>query len=277
VQKLIARQIPPEVWAALESVRVTVERPSVLLATTEAHIPWELAAVPEAWGGKATVLGAEVRLSRWSYPLHGSEPAPQPQLRATTVAAVKGTYAGAAALPEAEAEAEWLRTTYGATTIAADLADVLRLLRNDPACDVIHFAVHGKLDVTGQRDGILMNDLTPLDPITIAGSEPPMPRFVFLNACQVGQGQQLLDFYAGVAPAFIQAGAQAVVAPLWKVDDTAAREFAQRLYGAAFTGAELADFFARERAAAVAAEAGTPESTVLAYVFFGHPRLTLQR
>ena len=275
-QRLVARQVPPAVWDALASVRAQVARPSVLLATTEAYVPWELAAVPASWGEGSTVLGAVVRLSRWSYPLEGSDPAPEPQLKARAIAVVKGTYAGTAALPEAEAEADGLVDEYGAVPVPADIDRVVDLLAGTPEADVIHFAVHGRLDQTGQRDGLLMNDLTPLDPLVVAGS-PPRSRLVFLNACQVGQGQQLLGFYVGLAAAFIESGAQAVVAPLWKVDDLAAREFAERLYAAAFVGAEMADFFARERAQAAAAEPGTPEATVLAYLYFGHPRLTLVR
>ena len=52
----------------------------------------------------------------------------------------------------------------------------------------------------------------------------PRPMFVFLNACQVGAGQRVLGDYAGLATAFLSAGAAGVVAALWNVHDLAARE-----------------------------------------------------
>ena len=55
--------------------------------------------------------------------------------------------------------------------------------------------------------------------------------FVFLNACQVGSAGEMLGSYNGIAEAFLQAGATAVVAPLWNVDDTIAQKIALLLRG----------------------------------------------
>jgi CHAT domain len=140
----------------------------------------------------------------------------------------------------------------------------------------VHFAVHGRLDVTGTQDGIIMNDKSALSFESILGVESGRPRLAFLNACQVGQAQQMLGDAAGIVPSLIQIGAQGVIAPLWKVDDAVAREFAERFYAGLFAGRTVPDLLAEERARAFAAGGGgSPESTVLAYLFFGHPRLTV--
>ena len=58
----------------------------------------------------------------------------------------------------------------------------------------------------------------------------PRPMFVFLNACQVGAGQRVLGDCAGLATAFLSAGAAGVVAALWNVHDLAARDVAVNFY-----------------------------------------------
>jgi hypothetical protein len=64
--------------------------------------------------------------------------------------------------------------------------------------------------------------------------------------------------------------------PRWKVDDDAARDFAERFYAELHARGRWPTFLARERARAAAAYGDeSPRSTVLAYLFFGHPRLTV--
>jgi CHAT domain-containing protein len=201
-------------------------------------------------------------------------PAPALRVDVHDIAVVKGEYSGSARLPEAEQEADHLRDEYGAVQVPADLAAVLACLEGHPEADLVHFAVHGKLDVTGTQDGIVMNDKSTLGSLSILGIENGRPRLAFLNACQLGQGQEMLGDAAGIVPSFISIGAQGVIAPLWKVDDAAARDFAERMYAALRTGVRVADFLARERALAAGGD-GAPRSTVLAYLFFGHPRLTV--
>jgi CHAT domain-containing protein len=105
---------------------------------------------------------------------------------------------------------------------------------------------------------------------------PPGDPFVFLNACQVGGGEQILGDYAGLAEAFLFAGASGVVAPLWSIDDRLARELAVRFYERTFEGAGPADVLRRERAAFRSAPDVT-SATFLAYQYFGHPALRLRR
>jgi hypothetical protein len=278
VQLLVGRQVPREIWTALRSAaQAAGGHPTVLFATAEPFLPWELAKVPQPWDpDRPDVLGAQTALGRWLYEDEGDVAAPAPTVEVADIAVVKGEYTGGARLPEAEAEADYLVATYGATAVRAETVAVLACLGGTPEADAVHFAVHGKLDQTGVQDGIIMNDRSALDPLSILGVETGRPRLAFVNACQVGQSEQMLGDAAGVVPSLIQIGAQGVIAPLWKVDDTAAREFAERFYAAVFAGRTVPDVLAEERARALAA-ADAPRSTVLAYLFFGHPRLTVTR
>jgi hypothetical protein len=152
---------------------------------------------------------------------------------------------------------------------------VLACIQGQPPVDALHFAVHGTFDATGFKNGLLMNNKAALSPESIRGAGASRPRLVFLNACQVGQQQEMLGDAAGIVPAFLRIGTQAVIAPLWKVDDAAARSLAERFYAALLKGRTVSQFFAEERTRAAAdGDLGKPESTVLAYLFFGHPRLT---
>ena len=69
-----------------------------------------------------------------------------------------------------------------------------------------------------------MEILSPYDvKATSLGGRGPL---VFLNACQVGAAREVLGDYAGMAEAFLHAGASAVIAPLWTIDDGAAKTLA---------------------------------------------------
>jgi hypothetical protein len=113
-----------------------------------------------------------------------------------------------------------------------------------------------------------------LAPEQIRGKPLACGPFVFLNACQVGAGSEQLSHYAGIAEAFLYAGAAGVIAPLWSVKDTIAHEIVVRFYAAAWRGERLADLLHAERARFGPASVS---ATCLAYQFFGHPSLRLHR
>jgi CHAT domain-containing protein len=174
-------------------------------------------------------------------------------------------------LPEAEQETEHLAELYGAVPVDGLADPILQCLHGDPPGDIVHFAMHGKLDPGGTQDGLMMADGQWLDQYSVRGVDL-RARVVFLNACQVGQGQKLLGDYAGLAAAFLSGGAQAVVAPLWRVDDEVARHFAEGFYEAVLCGSTPPAEYLRQERLAVADE-GSSEGTRLAYLFFGHPLL----
>jgi CHAT domain-containing protein len=140
----------------------------------------------------------------------------------------------------------------------------------------LHFAVHGIYDPNSVLNGLVLADGRALNPLQVRGNTFARAPFVFLNACQVGSGQKILGDYAGLAEAFLYGGAAAVVAPLWSVKDTIAREIAMRFYEQAFAGKSPAEILRAERAAFPNNDEAT-SATSLAYLFYGHPSLLLRR
>jgi CHAT domain-containing protein len=231
--------------------------------------------LPDDWNRPyGEVLGGYAAVGRWVYQRGSPTPAPPARIDASRMAVVSGKYNRGRQLVEAEQEAAELTTAFAATPVDARIADVLTCLKTKPSYDVVHFAVHGNFDVTETTNGILMVDDRYLSPVSVAGVPPAGIRLVFLNACQLGQAQSLLGEPTGMVPAFLDIGADAVIAPLWKVDDAVAREVAVGLYEALRTGGSPAEYLRRQRQASLGQE-GQPFGTRLAYLYFGHPRLAV--
>jgi CHAT domain-containing protein len=276
----IADQLPVEFWNVLADVaaRVRGRAPTVLFLSAEPYVPWELAVVdPPLDPDLPPFLAAQATVGRW---LLGQRRPPLPPPMSVSVggfAAVSGVYQlpGWQRLFDAEAEAADLVRVHKAIPIDATTIGILDLLRGRPAADVIHFAVHGSYEAELAMDGLILVDGSALDALAVRGTPLHGHPFVFLNACQVGRGNQLLGDHAGLAAAFLFAGAAGVIAPLWQIDDRIARDIAIRFYERALRGEAPAEILRTERAAF----RDTPEttsSTYLAYQFFGHPGLRLQ-
>lgn len=275
VGKEVRALIPPQLWQALRTAGSVTGTPTILLGTADPYLPWELALLPENWERPyGEVLGGYAAIGRWVHPGGGTTPAPAASIEARRMAVVSGEYPKSRRLIEAEQEAADLTAAFSASAVDARTDDVMACLKADPAYDVVHFAVHGNFDVTGTADGILMVDGDFLSPVSVRGLPPSGIRLVFLNACQLGQAQALLGEPNGMVPSFVDIGADAVIAPLWKVDDAVARDVAFGLYEALRDGKSPAEFFRRQRQESHGKE-GQPFGTRLAYVYFGHPRLTV--
>ncbi len=276
----IADQLPIEFWNVLADVaaRVNGRAPTILFLSAEPYVPWELAVVdPPLDPDLPPFLAAQATVGRW---LLGQRRPPLPPPMSVPVggfAAVSGVYQlpGWQRLFDAEAEAADLVRVHQATPIDATTVGILDLLRGKPEANVIHFAVHGNYEAEQAMDGLILVDGSALDALAVRGTPLHGHPFVFLNACQVGRGNQLLGDHAGLAAAFLFAGAAGVIAPLWQIDDRIARDIAIRFYERALRGEAPAEILRTERAAF----RDTPEttsSTYLAYQFFGHPGLRLQ-
>ena len=99
---------------------------------------------------------------------------------------------------------------------------------------------------------------------------------MFLNACQVGSGNLILGDYAGLAAAFLRAGASGVVAPLWSVRDEVARSIALDFYRRCLDADSPASAL-RVARGAFRDSLDTTSATYLAYQYFGHPKMRLRR
>jgi hypothetical protein len=276
----IAEQLPIEFWDALSRIaaRIGDRPPTILFLSAEPYVPWELAVVdPPLDPDLPPFLASQATVGRWVLGQRRPTLPPPMSVSVQGLAAVSGVYElpGWQRLADAEAEAADIVEAYQATAVDATITGILDLLRGRPAADVIHFAVHGTYDSDEPKDGLILVDGSALDPLAVRGIQLHGHPFIFLNACQVGRGSQLLGDHAGLAAAFLFAGAAGVIAPLWSIDDRLARDIAIRFYERALRGEAPAEVMRTERAAF----RDTPEttsSTYMAYQFFGHPGLRLE-
>ena len=277
----IAEKVPAEMWAALTAVTQAIRprRPTVLLLSEEAYVPWELAMMPTPIDHSVIgVLGAQVAIGRWVLAVDHPKLPPPRLVHVDGMIVISGRYdqPGWSRLEAAEAEAAALMAAYGAVGIDAITEKVVGCLTGNPAGDVLHFSLHGKYDPGSAKQGLVLIDGDVIDPLVVKGGSLVRAPLVFLNACQVGTGQETLGDYAGLAESFLFVGAAAVVAPLWSIDDAVASALAERFYSHAFTGEALAEIVRAERAG-FAADQGHHSSTLMAFQFFGHPEMRLER
>ena len=276
----VAAKVPDEMWSALTAVTTAVapRRPTVLLLSEEAYVPWELATMPTPLDPAIIgFLGAQVTIGRWVLAAD-RPPLPPPRLvHVDGMIVISGRYEqpGWSRLEHAEAEAAALVERYHAISVDAMTDKVVGCLLGDPAAEVLHFSLHGKYDPGSAKQGLVLVDGDVIDPLVVKGGALAHAPLVFLNACQVGTGQQTLGDYAGLAESFLFAGASAVVAPLWSIDDAVASALAERFYSKAFAGEALAEIVRIERATFGTGESNS--STLVAFQFFGHPALHLER
>ena len=276
----IAAKVPAEMWSALSTVTSAVapRRPTVLLISEEAYVPWELATMPVPIEPTTLgCLGAQVTIGRWV--LATDRPAlPPPRLvHVDGMIVVSGRYEmpGWSRLEHAEAEAATLVQRYHAVAVDAVTDKIVGCLLGNPAADVLHFSLHGKYDPGSAKQGLVLVDGEVIDPLVVKGGSLAEAPLVFLNACQVGAGQETLGDYAGLAESFLFAGASAVVAPLWSIDDGVASALAERFYTRAFAGDAVAEIVRAERAAFGTGDSPN-SSTLVAFQFFGHPAMRLE-
>jgi hypothetical protein len=284
----IQQQMPAEFWDLLRAAAASVPGlPSVLFLSQDPFIPWELAVLdkPLFDAGAAPFLGAQAVVGRWVQPAdRQTRPRlpPPAELQVGRMSLISGIYTDPSVqrLKEAEAEVADLQTEYGqgnrVTRVDATLDKILACLGEDPGADLLHFSLHGHFDRTGLEDGLLLIDNQWLMPAQVKGSDLGSGPFVFLNACQVGQGDEVLGVYAGMAQAFLFAGASAVVAPLWSVDDKVARGIALSFYRETLSAGDntpAAEVLRRERSKFTRDQQA---ATYLSYQFFGHPEMRLR-
>lgn len=291
---------PPELWPALRAVRQALlasgqDRPlNVLLLTAEPHVPWELAVLDEAdilCPGAPPYLGCQVNLGRW--PLGHAELPPRASVQVSHMAAVVGDYAarsGWRQLAQAVEEGQQLVQRYQALPLQADAPQIKQLLMarlgavgRPHGAEAVHFACHGEATQDHVLNAaVILGNGAPLSPLYFARTQlgRQCAPFLFMNACQVGKAGELLASFSGFAGESLRGGFRGFLAPLWSVDDTLARDIALSFYEQAFGDAARAP----RPVAAVLRELrarfseSEPHSlTRLAYIFYGHPGLTLYR
>ena len=298
----VASAMPASLVQVLETlVTGSSTATTVLFLTEESLVPWELARLRldpgvVSPGGASPFLGAQVVFGRWPVTQQGAPPGPVAAMTVPRRAAVTADYRRISerdALDAAVAETARFSATYAPVEQVAANREALReVLQGTTPYDLVHMALHGQFDATTQQDGLVLIREGPSGPVkdflsalAIRGLDrnAVSTPFVFLNACEVGAGADVLGNYGGVAAALLSTGASGVVAPLWKIKDTVAAEVADRFYALTLSatpvgvGEALRQIRAGYTRDAVQQRPEEVTATYLAYQFYGHPGLTLHR
>jgi hypothetical protein len=312
---IIAEKLPQEAHDALREVAAikAPRPPSVLLVSAEPYVPWELAYLePPLDPTRPPYLGAQVVLGRWirnrsdvvasaSVVVGGTvriekPPAnPPAEIAVKHMAVVAGVYkaqSGFRSLPEAETEAASLVSIYGAIPLAASAQAMSQLLdaklehnsRVVGGADVVHFAGHGEFDPNRPDSSVLfLSDGMPLSSDLFRGAKYGAGKqpLIFLNACMVGIGGEMLGDMGGFPGNCLKGGFGGVLGALWEVNDAVAHsialEFWKRVMPADGNPGEPVAEVLRDIRATYGQPTLPRVPTYLAYVYYGHPHLKLRR
>jgi hypothetical protein len=309
IGRLVAQRLPGTVFDALHELATKLAPvvPAVLIASAEPYVPWELAWVEHPVdSARPAYLGCQADVGRWLRDNDASDtsgqdiqrPATQPvsRLAVRNIAVMAAWYkaqTGLRRLPMAEEEARTIVEQHQGLALAASAQSMRQFLsatlesgfNRIGGVEAAHFAGHGDFDPT-RPDGsaLFLEDGTPMrsNQFRAAKYGGPQQPLMFLNACMLGIGGELLGDMGGFPGNSLRGGFGGVLGALWEVDDTVARDIALEFWQRALPptprsgepiGAILRDI--RSRFLSVAGS--VPVSTYLAYVYYGHPRLTLER
>jgi hypothetical protein len=304
---LVAEKLPVAALDALREVarRVQPAPPAVLIVSAEPYVPWELARIePPLDAARPPYLGAQALVGRWLRDTGSGSGArvekppahPPAEIVVRHMAVMAGLYkaeSGLRSLPEAEKEATAIAKTYDAVPLAASSQALKQLLdaqlergfERIGGADAVHFAGHGDYD-PGRPDSsvLFLSDGRPLSSLLFRSAKygGDLHPLLFLNACMVGIGGELLGDMGGFPGNCLRGGFGGVLGALWEVDDAVARDVAIEFWSRALPPAgrspePVAAILRDQRARYVAGSTTAPVATYLAYVYYGHPRLTLQR
>jgi CHAT domain-containing protein len=146
-------------------------------------------------------------------------------------------------LHDAAAEAAWLAAEVGVEARLGKDASPTAYRNGAAGVGLVHLACHGGVgDVARESCLVLAPDQSESDLLTAAEIErvPLGSALAFLAACRSGTGRATADGTIGLSRAFLKAGANAVIAALWNVPDTATRHLVQHFYGRFLHGLDAA-------------------------------------
>ena len=138
---------------------------------------------------------------------------------------------------------------------------------------IVHIAAHGQYDPDPMKSGVVISDRLFVTPAEVARL-PLVPELVFLNCCylgKMGEGRSTSPdprLASSLAEGFIRAGARAVIAAGWAVDN-AGTTFATTFYEQFLSGVTFGDAV---RLARQTTAANHPKSNTWgAYQCYGNP------
>jgi hypothetical protein len=307
IGRLVAQRLPVPVLDAVREVaaKTASAPPAVLIVSAEPYVPWELAWMePPIDATRPCYLGAQALVGRWlrdsgeSVSPRATAVKPRPAIHPNAALSIRNmaviaawykAASGFLRLRMAELEVKAIADRCGCLALDASAQSMQQLLgrrlERIGGVDAVHFAGHGDFDpAKPEGSALFLEDGTPLRSTLFraakyGGDQQPL---MFLNACMLGIGGELLGDMAGFPGNSLRGGFGGVIGALWEVDDSIAHDFALEFWQQALPpapaqgkpiGAILRDLRAKYRPDAMPA----PVSTYLAYVYYGHPRLRLRR
>jgi tetratricopeptide (TPR) repeat protein len=140
-------------------------------------------------------------------------------------------YSHAGSLPSAEDEARQVADLMGGMALVGTAANGERLVQEGARCAYLHVAAHGAVRLDVPNSSFVQLADGPFHPTDILEMDLRQCRLVTLSACETGLGRRSGgDEQIGLARAFGLAGAEAVLATLWRVDDETTRAFMTAFY-----------------------------------------------
>lgn len=265
--KLFDELLPLELRRALWRVHPYVR--TVEVVSNETWVPWELLKLrdPDRDDAFGPFFAEAFALTRW---LQGREEVPAFPLERLAL-----VVPGDSQLPHAAAERDAVRSHAPGEVIEVparylELTDALASGR----FDAWHFTGHGLARGGNPEDWSLQLEVGHrLRPADLRGEARRLGRtqpLIFLNACHSGRGGDALAGAGGLAAAFLEAGAGALVAAHWALPDERARTFAEAFYAHFVTAGETFGEAVRQARRALR-QACPGDPTWLAYTAFAHP------
>ncbi|MFX1554536.1 MAG: CHAT domain-containing protein [Promethearchaeota archaeon] len=262
---LYGRLFPDDLKALYwEKLRDNVR--SIVIISYEPWIPWELVRPfhPETKQAEDGFLCEKFDLTRW---LSGAAPPDVISLeRLGLIVATSG-------LESAESEAAEIRQLFGdkAEDISPSGEAVYQLLKTG-GFSGLHFACHGEYNAKEPDwSNLLLTEGATLCPIDVDGDKLVFGKdrpFVFLNACETGQGGYALTGMGGWAEAFVRrANGSGFVGSIWEAHDESAYKFAVAFYRHLLAGKTVAEAVRLARQGIK--RAGDP--TWLSYTVYANP------
>lgn len=234
-------------------------------------LPW--AALRDRRSGKYLVEQYVMRLApslRDATAASAARPAETP-LFVANPALDRRLFPALTSLPGAEGEARALAALYHRASLlggtAADSAAVVSALRG---AGLFHFAGHAVFDDAEPDRSYLAVSPRGLSAATIASLDLRRVRLVVLSACETMRApDRRSGGFAGLADAFLAAGARGVVGSLWRVDDEATRPLMEQFHQAYRRSWDPA-MALREAQLALLRSGSTSPSAWAAFRYAGH-------
>lgn len=256
----------------LRLLKVGAAPQSILIASEEMVLPWELVVPRDDEGNNLVPLGQAHVIGRW-HPSWRKKPNPQ-RLRVRAGCLLSPNYAGRRRLRQADREVAAVQSLLPRVQLnpGSDLPTVRREVLGATDLQLLHFIGHGEFNMeNADESALVLADEALLkarafNGSALAGKASPV---LYLNACGVGQNALVVGRPGGFCANFVRSGGTGVIAPYWPVNDTEAARFAQELYQKLLRNRSVGEALRELRA-------DNPDnSTFQAFAWFGDPWASL--